>query len=203
MENLHTCGPTVNLSQTKLDGTYLFEPDVFGDERGFFMETQNIRRYHDLGLAQSFVQDNLSRSRRGVLRGLHFQEPNPQGKLVYVLEGEVFDVAVDIRLGSPTFGQWESYLLSAENKRQFYIPAGFAHGFCVTSETALFAYKCTELYQPTDEGCIAWNDPLLNIPWPAVQPELSAKDAKGVLLTDFPQDQLPKYRPLSVQARQG
>ena len=178
---------------TKLLGTLLLEPKVFGDERGFFMETWNAQRYREFGLDENFVQDNLSRSRRGVLRGLHFQEPNPQGKLVSVLDGEVFDVAVDIRIGSPTFGQWEGYTLSAQNKLQFYIPPGFAHGFCVTSETALFAYKCTELYQPANEGAIAWNDPDLNIPWPVDQPELSAKDAKGIRLADYPSDKLPQF----------
>ncbi len=157
------------------------------------METWNAQRYREFGLDQAFVQDNLSRSRRGVLRGLHFQKPDPQGKLVYVLEGEVFDVAVDIRRGSPTFGQWEEHTLSADNKLQFYIPAGFAHGFCVTSETALFAYKCTELYHPASEGCVAWNDPDLNIPWPIEQPELSTKDAKGINLADYPIDKLPEF----------
>ncbi|WP_298219763.1 dTDP-4-dehydrorhamnose 3,5-epimerase [Halothiobacillus sp.] len=181
------------LHPTKLNGTLLFQPKVFGDERGFFMETWNAQRYREFGLDQAFVQDNLSRSRRGVLRGLHFQKPDPQGKLVYVLEGEVFDVAVDIRRGSPTFGQWEEHTLSADNKLQFYIPAGFAHGFCVTSETALFAYKCTELYHPASEGCVAWNDPDLNIPWPIEQPELSTKDAKGINLADYPIDKLPEF----------
>lgn len=179
---------------TKIEGTVLIEPKVFGDERGFFMETWNAQRYSEAGLKEQFVQDNLSRSRRGVLRGLHFQEPNPQGKLVFVLEGEVFDVAVDIRHGSPTFGQWEGYILSAENKRQFFVPAGFAHGFCVTSEFALFAYKCTELYQPANEGSVAWDDPDLNISWPIDKPELSTKDANGIKLADYPVDKLPKFK---------
>jgi dTDP-4-dehydrorhamnose 3,5-epimerase len=182
------------ISPTKLEGTVLIEPKVFGDERGFFMETWNAQRYSEAGINEQFVQDNLSRSRRGVLRGLHFQQPNPQGKLVYVLEGEVFDVAVDIRRGSPTFGQWEAYILSAENKRQFYVPAGFAHGFCVTSATALFAYKCTELYHPSNEGSVAWDDPDLNIPWPIDKPELSGKDSNGIRLADYPIDKLPKFK---------
>ncbi len=183
----------MNTIKTKLDGVLIFEPKVFGDERGFFMETFNAARYREAGLKEDFVQDNLSFSRRGVLRGLHFQNPNAQGKLVYVLQGEVYDVAVDIRLGSPTFGQWAAVVLSAENKRQFYVPAGFAHGFCVTSETALFAYKCTESYRPSDEGCVLWNDADLNIPWPIEHPDLSAKDKLGIPLAEFPRDRLPVY----------
>jgi dTDP-4-dehydrorhamnose 3,5-epimerase len=171
----------------------ILEPKVFGDERGFFLETWNQARYAEAGLPLTFVQDNLSLSRRGVLRGLHFQNPNAQGKLVYVLQGEVFDVAVDIRLGSPTFGQVETVLLSAENKRQLFIPAGFAHGFCVTSETALFAYKCTELYDPKSEGSILWNDPALGIDWPVDSPELSAKDRAAMTLAEFPRERLPVY----------
>ncbi|MEW6316099.1 MAG: dTDP-4-dehydrorhamnose 3,5-epimerase [Pseudomonadota bacterium] len=183
----------MNIIETVLEGAVIIEPKVFGDERGFFMETWNQTRYADAGLPATFVQDNLSFSRKGVLRGLHFQNPNAQGKLVYVLQGEVFDVAVDVRLGSPTFGQWTSVMLSAENKRQFYIPPGFAHGFCVTSDTALFAYKCTDLYNPQAEGSVLWSDPDLNIPWPVESPELSAKDAQGVRLADFPRERLPVY----------
>lgn len=179
--------------KTELQGVIIIEPKVFGDERGFFMETWNHERYADKVTLDTFVQDNISFSRKGVLRGLHFQKINPQGKLVYVLQGEVFDVAVDIRVGSPSFGQWASVVLSAENKRQFFIPAGFAHGFCVTSDTALFAYKCTDKYNPQAEGCVLWNDPDLNIPWPTNAPELSAKDAKGIKLADFPHDLLPTY----------
>ncbi len=140
----------MHVIDTPLPGVRIIEPKVFGDSRGFFMETWQQARYAEAGLPERFVQDNLSYSQRGVLRGLHFQNPNGQGKLVYVLQGEVFDVAVDVRLGSPTFGQSVSVLLSADNKRQFYVPPGFAHGFCVTSETALFTYKCTELYAPKD-----------------------------------------------------
>ncbi len=183
----------MNIIQTSLEGVVIIEPKVFGDERGFFMETWNQARYADAGIPENFVQDNLSFSRKGVLRGLHFQNPNAQGKLVHVLQGEVFDVAVDIRVGSPTFGRWESVILSAENKRQFYIPAGFAHGFCVTSETALFAYKCTDFYNAKAEGSVLWNDPDLNIPWPVETSELSAKDAQGMRLRDFPRETLPRY----------
>lgn len=179
--------------KTDLPGVVIIEPKVFGDERGFFMETWNQERYADTVTTDSFVQDNVSLSRKGVLRGLHFQKINPQGKLVYVLQGEVYDVAVDIRVGSPTFGQWVSVVLSAENKRQFFIPAGFAHGFCVTSDTALFAYKCTDKYNPQSEGSVLWNDPDLNIPWPTDAPELSAKDVVGTKLADFSHDLLPNY----------
>jgi len=179
--------------KTGLPGVVIIEPKVFGDERGFFMETWNQERYAEFVTTDTFVQDNVSFSRKGVLRGLHFQKINPQGKLVYVLQGEVFDVAVDIRVGSPTFGQWASVVLSSENKRQFFIPAGFAHGFLVTSETALFAYKCTDKYNPKSEGSVLWNDPDLNIPWPTDAPELSAKDAVGTKLADFSHDLLPNY----------
>ncbi|HEX8980030.1 MAG TPA: dTDP-4-dehydrorhamnose 3,5-epimerase [Parasulfuritortus sp.] len=179
--------------ETPIAGVRIVEPKVFGDARGFFVETWNQVRYAEAGLPGRFVQDNLSFSRRGVLRGLHFQNPNGQGKLVYVLQGEVFDVAVDVRLGSPTFGKNVSAILSADNKRQFYIPPGFAHGFCVTSETALFAYKCTEFYEPKSEASILWNDPALGIDWPVTAPELSAKDAAALTLADFPRDRLPIY----------
>jgi dTDP-4-dehydrorhamnose 3,5-epimerase len=183
----------MDLIETHIPGVVILEPRVFGDARGFFMETWNQARYAEAGLPETFVQDNLSSSRRGVLRGLHFQNPNAQGKLVYVLQGEVFDVAVDIRRGSPTFGRSVSARLSSDNKRQFYVPPGFAHGFCVTSETALFAYKCTELYSPRDEASILWNDPALGIDWPIDIPELSDKDRVALPLADFPQDRLPTY----------
>jgi len=181
----------MQIHETDLPGVLIIEPKVFGDERGFFMETWNQERYADSVTKDNFVQDNVSFSRKGVLRGLHFQKINPQGKLVYVLQGEVFDVAVDIRVGSPTFGKWTSVMLSADNKRQFFIPAGFAHGFCVTSDTALFAYKCTDKYNPQSEGCVLWNDPDLNIHWPTDAPELSAKDSQGIKLADFPKELLP------------
>jgi len=183
----------MQVHKTDLPGVLIIEPKVFGDERGYFLETWSQERYASSVTQENFVQDNVSFSRKGVLRGLHFQKINPQGKLVYVLLGEVFDVAVDIRVGSPTFGQWTSVVLSAENKKQFFIPAGFAHGFCVTSDTALFAYKCTDKYNPQSEGSVLWNDPELNIPWPTDAPELSAKDAQGIKLADFPKELLPDY----------
>jgi dTDP-4-dehydrorhamnose 3,5-epimerase len=171
--------------ETPLAGLLIIEPKVFGDERGFFLETWSRQRYQEIGINVDFVQDNLSFSRRGVLRGLHFQNPQPQGKLVYVLQGEVFDVAVDIRKGSPTFGRWHGVVLSDENKRQFWVPAGFAHGFCVTSESALFTYKCTELYAPQHERSIRWNDPSLAIDWPITEPQVSDKDRLAPRLADI------------------
>ena len=175
----------MNIETTPLAGLLLITPDVFGDERGFFQETWNLRRYTEAGLDRHFVQDNLSLSRKGILRGLHFQNPGPQGKLVYVLQGEVFDVAVDVRADSPTFGQWYGVTLSAENHRQLFVPEGFAHGFCVTSETALFAYKCTDFYNPKAEFSLLWNDPDIGIEWPITNPELSEKDRNGHPLSDF------------------
>lgn len=178
------------IEPTPLQGLLLIKPDVFGDARGFFQETWNLRRYTELGLDRHFVQDNLSFSTRGILRGLHFQNPRPQGKLVYVLQGEVFDVAVDIRADSPTFGQWYGTTLSADNHHQLFIPEGFAHGFCVTSETALFAYKCTDFYSPDAEQCIAFDDPKLGIDWPIKHPELSKKDQEGLTLDALNRDAL-------------
>jgi dTDP-4-dehydrorhamnose 3,5-epimerase len=175
----------VKIIETPLAGLLILEPKIFGDERGFFLETWSQQRYQEAGITAHFVQDNLSFSRHGVLRGLHFQNPQAQGKLVYVLQGEVFDVAVDIRRGSPTFGQWHSIILSGENKRQFWVPAGFAHGFCVTSETAMFAYKCTELYAPQHEKAIRWDDPGLAIDWPIHTPQVSDKDRVAPLLRDI------------------
>ena len=180
----------MNILPCPIPGLLIFEPKVFGDARGFFMETWNLRRYQEAGLDATFVQDNVSFSARGILRGLHFQNPNPQGKLLQVLLGEVFDVAVDIRRGSPTFGKWHSLMLSAENKRQFYVPPGFAHGFLVMSETALFNYKCTEFYSPKDELAIRWDDPDLGIKWPVHEPLLSEKDTKGLRLAEVPQNKL-------------
>ncbi len=171
-------------------GLLILEPKVFGDARGFFLETYNERRYREAGLDATFVQDNLSFSRRGILRGLHFQNPNPQGKLLQVLQGEVFDVAVDVRRSSPTFGRWHGLMLSAENKLQFYIPPGFAHGFLVTSDTALFHYKCTELYSPKDEMAIRWDDPAIGIEWPMKDPLLSERDSKALRLSDAPSERL-------------
>ncbi|WP_277053989.1 dTDP-4-dehydrorhamnose 3,5-epimerase [Pseudoalteromonas marina] len=165
----------------------IIEPKVFGDERGFFLETFQARKYQTiLGENLSFVQDNHSRSCRGVLRGLHFQKTKPQGKLVRVVTGEVFDVAVDIRKGSSSYGKWEGVLLSGDNKRQFWIPPGFAHGFVVLSDTADFEYKCTDFYDPSDEGAIIWNDPDIAIDWPIdFEPSLSDKDKNAKLLSQL------------------
>lgn len=175
-----------------LPDVLIIEPKVFGDPRGFFFESYQAERYAAAGIPGPFVQDNLSRSGRGVLRGLHYQWPRPQGKLVYVLEGAVLDVAVDIRLGSPTFGRWEAIELSAENKRQAYVPAGFAHGFVVLSESALFAYKCTDYYLPEYDRGVRYDDPQLAVAWNVAQPLLSAKDARLPLLCDIPKELLPK-----------
>ena len=162
-----------------IEGLFSIQPKVFGDERGYFLETYSERDFRAAGLAARFVQDNQSKSRRGVLRGLHFQKTKPQGKLVRAISGEVFDVAVDLRSGSPTFGKWEAVILSGEKQNQFYVPPGFAHGFVVLSEEAVFAYKCTEFYHPEDEGGIRWDDPELGIAWPelGIAPSLSSKDA--------------------------
>jgi dTDP-4-dehydrorhamnose 3,5-epimerase len=179
--------------ETGLPGVVLVEPQVFGDGRGFFLETWNRERYRNAGLPTDFVQDNLSYSQRGVLRGLHLQNPHPQGKLVYVLRGEVFDVAVDVRTGSPHFARWVGYSLSAENKRQLYLPPGFAHGFCVTSDTALVAYKCTDVYFRPGEASIVWNDPDIAIEWPLTDPILSDKDRQAPRLLDLPRKYLLDY----------
>ena len=191
----------MNVLETDLPGVLIVEPRVFGDERGFFMEGYNARRYGEAGVTDRFVQDNLSFSQRGVLRGLHFQNPRPQGKLVSVLSGEVFDVAVDIRVGSPTFGRWTGATLSAENKRQLYVPPDFAHGLLVTGEHALFFYKCTDYYAPDAEGTVLWNDPEIGIEWPVGDPvggqvgspTLSDKDAAARPLSAMPEDALPRY----------
>ena len=175
---------------TPLAGLLLIKPDIFGDERGFFQETWNLRRYTEAGLDRHFVQDNLSYSRKGILRGLHFQNPHPQGKLVHVLQGEVYDVAVDVRADSPTFGQWYGVTLSAENHYQLFVPECFAHGFCVTSDMALFAYKCTDFYRPKAEFSVLWNDPDIGIEWPVDHPELSEKDRNAPRLSEFSQDSL-------------
>jgi dTDP-4-dehydrorhamnose 3,5-epimerase len=190
----------MRLVPTDLPGIVVIEPKVFGDDRGYFVETWQHARYRDAGLPASFVQDNLSLSTRGVLRGLHFQNPKSQGKLVTVLQGEVYDVAVDIRVGSPTFGRWVGVVLSGESKRQIYIPPGFAHGFCVTSETALFTYKCTDLYAPEAEHGVSWNDPDLDIRWPIEQPTLSSKDSGYQRLRDLDRSILPTYSAGSTAA---
>ncbi|MET0582518.1 MAG: dTDP-4-dehydrorhamnose 3,5-epimerase [Pseudoxanthomonas sp.] len=179
--------------ETSLPGCAIIEPAVFGDDRGFFFETWNADRYRQLGLPDKFVQSNVSSSTRGVLRGLHYQWPNPQGKLVTVLEGEVYDVAVDIRRGSPTFGGWTAVMLSAENKRQFWIPEGFAHGFAVLSERAIFSYLCTAQYDKEADAGVRWNDAAIGIDWPIDSPLLSPKDEKAPFLADVDKDRLPIY----------
>ncbi len=177
----------MKLLTTRIPGVVVIEPQVFGDERGFFMETWQAARFADAGLPSAFVQDNHSRSRRGTLRGLHYQMNRPQGKLVRCVIGAVYDVAVDLRRSSATFGQWVGELLSAENRRQMWVPAGFAHGFLVLSESADFVYKCTDYYDPASEHCLLWNDPDVGIDWsvPAgVDLLLSGKDKAGVLLRE-------------------
>lgn len=183
----------MEIIETGLSGVVLIKPGVFGDVRGFFMETWHHMRYQEVGLPADFVQDNLSFSTQGILRGLHYQYPHAQGKLVSVLQGEVFDVAVDIRRGSPTFGRWFGTLLSSDNKRQLYVPEGFAHGFCVTSATALFAYKCTDYYHPEHEKGVLWNDVALGIAWPVAAPSLSDKDRCCPRLQNIPDSALPVY----------
>ena len=176
----------MKINYSKLKGCLIIEPRVFGDERGFFLETfQAVRYEQEAGIDLPFVQDNHSRSSRGVLRGLHFQKTKPQGKLVRVVRGEVYDVTVDIRKGSATFGEWEGVILSEDNKKQFWVPPGFAHGFVVLSDTADFEYKCTDYYDPSDEGSILWSDPDLNIPWPIANPVLSTKDEGAKRLVDL------------------
>lgn len=176
----------MEIINSRIEGVKIIKPKVFGDERGFFLETYSQRKYDEiLGAEANFVQDNHSRSQKGVLRGLHFQKNNPQGKLVRVVRGAVFDVAVDIRKDSPTYGQWEGVELSEENKVQFWIPPGLAHGFIVLSEIADFEYKCTNYYDPTSEECLIWNDPDIGITWPNFNPLLSEKDKAGKRLEDL------------------
>ena len=182
----------MKIHPTDIDGALIIEPQVFSDRRGFFMETYHQSRYRKAGINADFIQDNLSLSTHGTLRGLHFQIHHPQAKLVQVLQGEVFDVVVDLRAGSPNFGRWIGVPLSAANRRQLFIPAGFAHGFAVLSETALFAYKCSEIYRPEDEGGLLWCDPALAIDWQVVQPGLSDKDAALPPLDQLSPDQLPQ-----------
>ena len=179
--------------ETDLPGCLVFEPQVFGDDRGFFYESFNRDKLAAIGLAPDFVQGNVSSSSRGVLRGLHYQWPNPQGKLVSVLEGEVWDVAVDIRRGSPDFGRWTAVVLSADNKRHFWIPEGFAHGFVTLSERALFTYLCTATYDHAADAAIRWDDPQLAIDWPVSAPLLSDKDAKAPLLADIAPERMPVH----------
>lgn len=177
-----------------LDGVLLITPVVRSDSRGSFFEAWHADRYAELGLPTTFVQDNVSRSSYGTLRGMHLQEPFGQGKLVQALEGEILDVAIDVRVGSPTFGRWVGARLSAANQHQIYVPVGFAHGFCVVSPTAIVTYKCTTFYHPAAEMSVAWNDPSVGIEWPVDQPLLSEKDAKAPRLGDIPGDRLPRWR---------
>ncbi|MES2314143.1 MAG: dTDP-4-dehydrorhamnose 3,5-epimerase [Pseudomonadota bacterium] len=185
----------MKIIETALPGALILEPQVFGDARGFFYESYNKDQWKEAGIDVDFVQSNVSRSARGVLRGLHYQWPNPQGKLVSVLEGEVYDVAVDIRRGSPTFGQSVGVMLTADNHRHFWVPEGFAHGFCVLSEFATFTYQCTALYDAKADAGVRWNDADLGIDWPLSAPLLSDKDGKTPLLRDVAPERLPIFVP--------
>jgi dTDP-4-dehydrorhamnose 3,5-epimerase len=182
----------MNVLQTPLAGVLLLEPRIFKDDRGWFFESYHEKRYWDVGLTANFVQDNHSHSSQGTLRGLHYQLAHPQGKLVRVVTGEAYDVCVDIRRGSSTFGQWYGVYLSGDNHLQLYVPPGFAHGFCVVSKSADFLYKCTDFYTPGDEYGIRWDDPQIGIEWPIAQPLLSDKDARAPLLKDA-ESVLPTY----------
>ncbi len=177
--------------ETEIEGAVIIEPDVFGDKRGFFLETYNSRRYEEFGIDQVFVQDNISFSSKGTLRGLHFQKTHQQAKLVQVILGEIFDVAVDLRQGSSTYGKWTSVILSGENKKQFFVPEGFAHGFVVLSDSAYFSYKCSDLYNMDDEGGILWSDPDLGIDWPMTNPLVSDKDRGLKVLAKLTESDLP------------
>ncbi len=185
----------MKMIETSLPGAIIIEPQVFGDARGFFYESYNQGTWRDAGIDVEFIQTNVSRSARGVLRGLHYQWPNPQAKLVSVLEGEVYDVAVDIRRGSPNFGQSTGVMLTAENHRHFWVPEGFAHGFCVLSEFATFSYQCTALYDAQADAGIRWNDAELGIDWPLSEPLLSDKDRKTPFLKDVAPERLPVFVP--------
>lgn len=183
----------MRVTPTSLREVLLIEPDVYRDDRGFFLETFHAADYAEAGIDWPFVQDNLSRSHHGVLRGLHYQHPRVQGKLIQSLEGEVLDVAVDIRRGSATFGQWAGVRLRADDHHQLWIPPGFAHGFCVLSDAALLAYKCTDFHVPGDEHAIRWDDPRIGIEWPMTPAGISARDAAAPLLADLPPDRLPAF----------
>lgn len=186
----------MNVLETPLPGALVVEPRVFRDDRGHLLETWSRDRYAQAGLPDRFVQDNLSHSRPGVLRGLHYQHPSAQGKLISVLSGAIFDVAVDIRTGSPTFGRWHGLELSAENSRQFYIPEGFAHGLVVLGDQpAVVLYKCTGFYVPAEEGSVRWDDPEIGIAWPVTIPIVSSKDAAAPKLRDIPAERLPVFEP--------
>ncbi len=184
----------MKVTEPGMPGLLLIEPKRFGDARGWFAEVWQAQRYREAGIAETFVQDNMAMSQKGVLRGLHAQEPHAPGKLVQVFHGEVFDVAVDLRVGSPTFGQWHGVLLNDDNALQFYVPPGFVHGYYVTSERALFGYKTTDTYSPTDEFAVRWNDPDIGIEWPLDgEPVLSNKDRVAPLLADIPESRLSRY----------
>ena len=183
----------MNVKETKLPGVLILEPKVFFDDRGYFIETWNSARYEQAGIPGPFVQDNISFSKKGILRGLHFQYPQSQGKLIHVLSGEVIDVVVDIRVGSPTYSQWIGEVLSELNHKQIYIPPGFAHGYCVRSEAAHFSYKCTDFYNPATEHGIIWNDPDIGIEWPIAEPVLSPKDKLYPRLKDLQPESLPHF----------
>ena len=185
----------MRIIETPLAGCVVIEPLVHGDARGFFYESFNAKTFAGKGLDLAFVQTNVSRSAQGVLRGLHYQWPNPQGKLVSVLEGEVYDVAVDIREGSPTFAQWTAAILSAENKRHFWVPEGFAHGFAVLSEDATFSYQCTALYDRAADAGVRWNDGDIAVDWPIAKPILSDKDRSAPFLADIAREKLPTFAP--------
>jgi dTDP-4-dehydrorhamnose 3,5-epimerase len=183
----------MRLLKTSLEGVVILEPHAYEDNRGYFMETYQMERYRDLGIEVPFVQDNVSCSRKRTLRGLHYQYPQAQDKLVQAITGEIFDVAVDIRRGSPTYGQWVSALLSDENHRQLFVPGGFAHGFCVLSETAYVLYKCSNYYSPETEGGILWSDPDLAIQWPVQDPLVSPKDTAHPWLCQVARNRLPFF----------
>lgn len=183
----------MTVEETGLPGVLLLKPPVFGDARGWFRETWRAERYAEAGIPDRFVQDNVSFSGRGVLRGLHFQQPHGQGKLLSVLCGEVWDVAVDVRAGSPTFGRWTGCVLSAGNGWQLWIPPGFAHGFVVTAAEAVLSYKCTAAYHPDAESTLRWDDPDLAIAWPVTSPTVSDRDAAGTRLRDLPRERLPRF----------
>lgn len=184
----------MNCIETGISGLLIIEPEVYGDERGFFMETWHSGRYADAGLPEHFVQSNVSRSTAGVVRGLHYQYPNPQGKLIQVLEGKIFDVAVDIRSDSPTFREWVGVELSDRSHRQLYVPEGFAHGFCVLGQAATISYLCTRVFSAEADAAIAWDDPDIGVEWPIQPASLSARDSSAPRLAEIPIDCLPRIK---------
>lgn len=190
----------MKIRETSIQGLLILEPEVFEDDRGFFMEIHQQKKYVEEGIDRAFVQDNLSYSVRGTLRGLHYQYPHAQAKLVQAISGEIFDVVVDIRRDSPTFGKWAPVLLSEKNRRQVFVPEGFAHGFYVMSDAARVLYKCTDFYVPEAEHGILWSDPDLAIDWPGREPLLSPKDSRYPNLGQIPAENLPSYRPTKLHA---